>query len=77
MLQDFLFSQAYAWSNKAVDFPSVRSQGYHYYSNRHYGFAPGRVYNESNMWLWMKKGLITVDNKQIDWFGARKDGRVE
>ena len=76
MLQDFLFSQAYSWSNKAVDFPSVRSQGYHYYSNRHYGFAPGKVYNEKNMWLWMKKGLVTVDNKQIDWFGARKDGRA-
>lgn len=23
-----------------------------------------------------EKGLLTVDNKQIDWFGARKDGRV-
>lgn len=76
MLQDFLFSQAYAWSDKAVDFPSVRSQGYHYYSNRHYGFAPGKIYNEKDMWLWMKKGLITVDNKQVDWFGARKDGRA-
>ncbi len=76
MLQDFLISQAYAWSDKAVDFPSVRSQGYHYYSNRHYGFAPGKIYNEKEMWLWMKEGLITVDNKQIDWFGARKDGRV-
>ena len=76
MLQDFLISQAYSWSDKKVDFPSVRSQGYHYYSNRHYGFAPGKVYNEKDMWLWMKEGLVTVDNKQIDWFGARKDGRA-
>ncbi|MBQ2966738.1 MAG: hypothetical protein IJE10_01290 [Clostridia bacterium] len=76
MLQDFLISQAYAWSDKLVDFPSVRSQGYHYYSSRHYGFAPGKIFNEKDMWLWMKKGLITVDNKQIDWFGARKDGRA-
>ena len=76
MLQDFLISQAYAWSDKKVDFPSVRSQGYHYYSSRHYGFAPGKVYNEKDMWLWMKEGLVTVDNKQIDWIGTRKDNRV-
>ena len=76
MLQDFLISQSYSWSDGKVDFPSVRSQGYHYYSNRHYGFAPGKVFNETDMWLWMKEGLITVDNKQIDWFGARKDGRA-
>ncbi len=67
---------AYAWSDQAVDFPSCRSQGYHYYSNRHYGFAPGTVYNEKDMWLWMKKGLVTVDDRQIDWFGAKKDGRA-
>lgn len=75
MLQDFLISQAYSWSDAKIDFPSCRSQGYHYYSTRHYGFAPGNVFNEKDMWLWMKKGLITVDSKQIDWFGARKDGR--
>jgi len=76
ILQDFLISQAWSWSDGKIDFPYVRQQGYAYFINRQYGFAPGKFFDEDDMWLWIKEGLITVDNIQIDWIGARKDGVV-
>lgn len=74
MLQDFLFTQAWNWSDKAIDFPSVRNSGYAYFNNHMYGGQSGKFYDETDMWLWLKDNLLTVDNIQIDWFGARKDG---
>ena len=74
MLQDFLFTQAWNWSDKAIDFPSFRNSGYAYFNNRMYGGLSGKFYDEDDMWLWLKDGLLTVDNIQLDWFGARKDG---
>ncbi|MBQ7039208.1 MAG: hypothetical protein IJN39_01430, partial [Clostridia bacterium] len=74
MLQDFLFTQAWNWSDKAIDFPSVRNSGYAYFNNHMYGGESGKFYDETDMWLWLKDNLLTVDNIQLDWFGARKDG---
>ncbi len=74
MVQDFLFTQAIAWSDRKIDFPSVRQQGYAYFSSREYGGQPGNVFDMDNMWLWLKDGLVIEDNLQIDWFAARKDG---
>ncbi len=74
MLQDFLFTQAWNWSNQNIYFPSVRNAGYAYFSNRMYGGQSGRFYDEKDMWLWLKEGLVETDNIQIDWIAARKDG---
>jgi hypothetical protein len=74
-VQDCLITQAWKWSNTKISFPSVRQQGYVWFNSRHYGFDKGKFFNEDNMWLWLKEGLIDVNNKQIDWIGARRDGR--
>jgi hypothetical protein len=76
MLQDFLITQAWKWSNGQIAFPSVRQQGYVWFCNRHYGFAPGMFFDEGDMWLWLKEDLLKTDNIQIDWIAARKDGKV-
>lgn len=74
-VQDFLITQAWKWSNGHIEFPSVRQQGYVWFNSRHYGFEAGKFFGEDSMWLWLKEGLITLDNKQIDWIGARSDGK--
>ncbi len=74
MLQDFLFTQAWNWSDKQIDFPSVRNMGYAYFSNRMYGGGSGTFFDEKDMWLWLKEGVMQTDNVQLDWIGARKDG---
>ena len=76
LVQDYLFANAYVLSDGKVDFPATRSQGYAWFNNRHYGSEAGSVYAETDMWPWLKKGTIEIDNKQIDWIGARKDGRA-
>lgn len=76
LLQDFLITQAWNWSDGKIDFPNMRQQGYVWFYNRHYGFDSGKFFDEDNMWLWLKEGLVKPDNVQIDWIAARKDGKV-
>lgn len=73
---DFLVAQAELWSQERLSFPSVRQQGYAYFSNRYYGFESGRFFDENDMWLWLDEGIVTTDNVQADWIAARKDGKV-
>lgn len=74
MLEDFIITQAWKWSNGAIDFPYVRQQGYAFFESRHYGFESGSFFDMDKMWLWLKKGLVTSSSKQIDYVAARKDG---
>lgn len=74
MLEDFVITQAWKWSNRQIDFPSVRQQGYAYFNNNQYGFASGRFFNEKDMWLWIDKDVVTTSSVQADWIAARKDG---
>lgn len=75
-LEDYLFSNAWVKSDGKVDFPNTRSQGYAWFNNRQYGHEAGTIYDETNMWPWLKEGTITVSSKQIDWIAGRKDGRA-
>lgn len=75
-VQDYLFSNAWVKSEGKVDFPNTRVQGYAWFNNRMYGHEPGTIYNETNMWPWLKEGTISVSSKQIDWIAGRKNGRV-
>ncbi|MFD0717367.1 S-layer homology domain-containing protein [Paenibacillus sp. GCM10027626] len=75
MLEDFLITQAWNWSDGAIIFPYVRQQGYAYFNNRHYGFDKGSFFDLNDMWLWLKEGLVTTTSKQIDYVAARKAGQ--
>jgi hypothetical protein len=74
ILTDFLMSQVWSWSNKGIDFPFLRQQGYAYFNNRTFGSESGKFFDQQDMWLWLKRGLITTGNMQVDWLAARKDG---
>lgn len=74
MLEDFLINQIWAKSNKQIEFPSVRQQGYAYFNSNHYGFEAGRFYDQKDMWLWNDRGIIEPDSKQINYLVAKKDG---
>lgn len=75
LLTDFLFAQAWNWSNQQIDFPYLRQQGYAYFNNRLFGSAPGSFFGEEDMWPWLKRGLLNTNHEQIDWLAARKDGK--
>ena len=74
MVEDFLITQAWNWSDRNVEFPSTRQQGYAYFNNRQYGYAPGKFFDQNNMWLWIDDDVVTTSSVNLDWIAARKDG---
>ena len=76
MLEDFLINQAFYRSGQKVKFPYVRQSGYAFFYSGHYGFESGDVYDLSDMWLWIDENVVDSGNMQIDWVGARKDGKA-
>ena len=71
MLLDYLVSDAAARSAGAIDFPSHFAEGYAYIQSKVYGDQPGKFYGDTNVWLWMPKGLLTFDNSEINYIAAR------
>ncbi len=74
MLEDFLINQTFASSNMNIQFPSLRQNGYAYFNSNQYGHAPGKFYDENEMWLWLAEDTVLPDSIQINWLAARKDG---
>ena len=74
MIEDFVISQAWNWSEKQIEFPSIRQQGYAYFNNKQYGHEPGKFFNEDNMWLWIDSDVVKTNSVNIDWIAAKKDG---
>jgi len=72
LVLDYLFSDAYARSRGAIDFPAEFAEGYAYLGGRVYG-AAGRFYDRENVRPWMPKGVVTTDSVQIDYVAARSE----
>jgi hypothetical protein len=63
---DYLVSEAEMLSDGAIAFPSLRQFGYAYFDSRIFGHAPGKVYDDTEAWLLFRRGLVSVDNRQIN-----------
>ena len=74
MLEDFLITDAWERSGKAIEFPSVRQHGYAWFSANHYGFDAGKVYDMNDMWLWNDRGIVELDTVLLNYVPAKKDG---
>ena len=74
MLEDFLITESMMRSGKNVDFPIMENSGYAYFTSTQYGHRPGKMYDTDGLWLWNKRGVVSVDSVNIDYVAARKDG---
>ena len=74
MILDYLVSDAFDRSNAAVDFPSRYVEGYAYLYGKAYGDRPGRFYGDQNVWLWMPRGVLEIDNVQANYVTATGNG---
>ena len=57
LLFDYLVADAFAKSRGAIDFPARYAEGYGYLQQRVFGDRPGKVYDESGLYLWMPRGV--------------------
>lgn len=74
ILEDYLINSVQIKSVGNIDFPAVVENGYAYFTTNQYGQAPGKFYDEDNMWLWLDRGIIEIEEKNLDYIAARKDG---
>lgn len=70
---DYLVSEAIQRADGKIKFPYGKQEGFVWFSNRIFGGAPGTVYDDPNVYLWLRKGLITSDNPQINYMTAVSD----
>lgn len=76
LLVDYLINDVFAKSEGKVTFPGRYSQGYGYLQSRIYGDRPGTYYDEKGINLWLPKGLLTIDNPQLNYVAGRRDGAL-
>lgn len=71
LLLDYLVADAFAKSRGQIDFPGRYAEGYGYLQQRVFGDRPGRVYDESGLYLWMPRGVVTVEHPELNFVSAR------
>ena len=76
LLEDFLVNDTWYRSEKNIDFPGITYTGYAFFDTNQYGFAPGKFYDEEDMWLWLDRGIIEPDSVLVNYLPAKKDGTL-
>jgi len=70
---DYLVSEAIQRADGKVSFPYGRQEGFVWFSNRVYGGAPGSIFNDPKVYLWLRKGLLSSSNPEINYLTAVSD----
>lgn len=72
---DFLVSDAFERSQGRIDFPALPAAG-SAFRVRLYGGGPGEFYGDTGVYLWVPRGLISTENRQIDWLAGYGNGEL-
>ena len=70
LLYDFLISDAITRSDGKIAFPSRYAPAYAYLQSKVYGDQRGEVYGDRAVQLWMPRGLLTVDQTELNYVSA-------
>jgi hypothetical protein len=76
MTIDWLLSEQEIRSDGEISFPGVFEANYVWFKYRTYGHAPGRFYGDEDVWLHMPRGIVGLDNPQINWLSAEGNGNL-
>jgi hypothetical protein len=71
LVLDYLVTDAFAKSQGSVDFPGRYAEGYGYLQQKIYGDRSGKIYDVDQLWLWMPRGVVTVDHPELNFLSAR------
>ncbi|NDW08721.1 hypothetical protein [Dysgonomonas sp. 520] len=70
---DYLVSEVIERSGRNVSFPYGKQEGFVWFSNRIYGAEKGNIFGDKEARLWMKKGLVTLNNPALNYITAISD----
>ncbi len=73
---DYMVSDVFYRSNGNITFPSQYTSTGGYFEGKVYGDRPGSFYGEPNVWLWLPKGLISMNNIQINYIAGYGNGKL-
>ena len=75
LLFDYLISDIYVLSNGNISFPNQFAPGYAYLKSKVYGDKPGKFYGDNQVYLWMPKQVLTINNDQLNYITAYGNGK--
>ena len=76
MTADYLVTEAMQRSGGNVKFPWGKQEGFVWFSNRVYGGEAGTIFDDNNVQLWLKKGLVTSSNPEVNYLTAVSDKQL-
>ncbi len=71
--QDYLITECIQRSGGNVTFPYSIQEGFVWFTNRIYGGGAGRIFSDRNARLLMRRGLVSVDNPEVNYVTAVSD----
>ncbi|MBS0030396.1 hypothetical protein ACTJJ0_25805 [Chitinophaga sp. 22321] len=72
---DFLVTEAIQRSHGKVNFPYGKQDGFVWFNNRVFGGGSGRIFDDGAVRLWMKRGLVKVDQPALNYVTAISGSR--
>lgn len=72
---DFLVTEAIQRAKGAISFPWGKQEGFVWFNNRIYGGGKGTIFDDKNVKIWLKKGLINLDNPAVNYLTGISDDR--
>ncbi|ALL07598.1 hypothetical protein AQ505_20155 [Pedobacter sp. PACM 27299] len=72
---DFLVTEAIQRSKGSITFPWGKQEGFVWFNNRIYGAGKGTIFDDNRVKLWLKKGLVTIDNPAINYITGISEDR--
>lgn len=72
---DFLVTEAVQRSKGNISFPWGKQEGFVWFNNRIYGGGKGTIFDDANVKLWLKKGLVNINNPAINYLTGVSDSR--
>ncbi|MGH3736084.1 MAG: hypothetical protein ACRDT6_10760 [Micromonosporaceae bacterium] len=76
MAIDYLVTEHETRSGGEIRFPAAFEENFVWFRFRTYGHRSGRFYGEDGVWLWLPRGLVSVDTDAVNWLAARGEDRL-
>lgn len=70
MTIDYLLTEHQTRSRDRIRFPAAFEENFVWFRFRTYGHRPGEFYGDTEVWLWMPRDIVALDNHQVSWVSA-------